>query len=126
MKKIIGSSKPETVNYSGGTFEKMKCSINLSEIGITPEMVDMTKGHFYQGKNGLLLFFDGNNNKNVGKFGETVTFSIWDKNATEGGSNTQSTQNTTAHVNTAQNSVQQASEPIEYPEEDINPEDIPF
>lgn len=124
----IGGSKPETITYSGGSFEKMKCSINLTQIGLNiPAELIQQKNYLYQGKNGVLLFFDGTNRKTVGKFGDTIDFSVYDKNAQENAGSPQSTQNTNSYQNTSQNATQQASsDPIEYPDEDIDPEDIPF
>lgn len=124
----IGGSKPETVTYSGGSFEKMKCSINLTQLGINvpQELID-SKGYLYAGKNGTLLFFDGTNRKSVGKFGDTIDFAVYDKNASDNAGVPQATQNTNPYANNAQGGSQQASvDTIEYPEEDINPEDIPF
>lgn len=126
----IGGSKPETVTYHSGSFEKMKCSINLSLLGLeVPAELIQQKNYLYQGKNGVLLFFDGMNRKTVGKFGDTIDFAVYDKNATINVGIPQTTQNTNPYANTHQNVVQSVTAPSfddeEFPD-DINPEDIPF
>lgn len=129
-KNYIGQATLKQVEYNGGSFEVMKVGICLEDIGL--DLTGMKiPASVMSHKNGNHYFdFEITEKRQADEWGKTHSVYFTDRpdpagagNAPRASAPAPVAQSSAPRANASQSAPQP---PTDYPEEEINPEDIPF
>lgn len=132
-KNYIGQAKTKVVEYNGGSFTILKVGICLEDMGLDLTGMKLPAHIVKSPRNGKHYFdFEMSEKRAVDEYGNSHSVYFTERpNPSAGGSGTAPKaggtapggQSTSPYAKPAQSASQRLPD---YPEEEINPEDIPF